>query len=300
MKPPHFSALNLLTKEIVSRRLEIQATIAGSVETCRTMRIHMSLGGGDLATQMVFGIFVGKTNRGGTRPPGIEMKENIVGRSAEKKLLAEIESSGKPELVAITGRRRIGKTFLVEEFFSGDDRQLFRIEVPAGEAAKDWSEAFADLQKRIEASDEARKIVFLDNLPAVTDADPAFLPALAEFWNSWAGGRSDVVVIVAGAATGVMAETFCSDAHGDTHAPQPLLPATRHINLGPFSPAETKAFMRRRGFRIPKAEVDMCHQTFGGIPYYLNMLDPAISIAENINRMLQGRIWLNAGGDAPR
>lgn len=269
------------------------------METSRAMRIYMYLAGGDLATQMVFGIFVGKTNRGGTRPPGIEMKENIVGRSAEKRLLAEIENSGKPELVAITGRRRIGKTFLVEEFFSGDDRQLFRIEVPAGEAAKNRSEAFADLQKRIEASDEACKIVFLDNLPAVADADPAFLPALAEFWNSWAGRRSDVVVIAAGAATGVMTETFGSDAP-ETHTPQPLLPATRHINLGPFSPAETKAFMRRRGFRIPKAEVDMCHQTFGGIPYYLNMLDPAISIAENINRMLQGRIWLNAGGDAPR
>lgn len=256
---------------------------------------------GDLAARTVFATFVGKTNMAAQQlAPQREMKENIVGRSAEKKLLAEIESSGKPELVAITGRRRIGKTFLVEEFFGGDGRQLFRIEEPAEKDAKNWGAAFAELQKRIEASDEARKIVFLDNLPRIADADPGFLPALAEFWNSWAGRRSDVVVIVAGATTTLMTETFGSDALGAAHAAAPLLPATRHISLRPFSPAETAEFMRRRGFRIPKAEVDMCHQTFGGMPYYLNMLDPATGIAENINNMLAGKIWLNAGGDAPR
>ncbi len=42
----------------------------------------------------------------------------FVGRDRERKILGEVFDSGRPELIALYGRRRIGKTFLIEQFFS--------------------------------------------------------------------------------------------------------------------------------------------------------------------------------------
>lgn len=50
---------------------------------------------------------------------------NLVGRDDEIQLLENLLSSAKTEFLAIYGRRRIGKTYLIREFFRGKKEVIF-------------------------------------------------------------------------------------------------------------------------------------------------------------------------------
>ena len=110
------------------------------------------------------------------------MKEQIIGRQREKDLLDKIYQSGRSEFVAICGRRRVGKTFLVKEFFEGEF--VFQTSGLANEGSRrqikafyedlleyglprqpkrptDWLEVFAFLRELVKQSDKERKVIFL-------------------------------------------------------------------------------------------------------------------------------------------
>lgn len=229
------------------------------------------------------------------------MKENIIGRQAEKKLLEEVVQSTKSEFVAITGRRRVGKTFLVKEYFencltfqtagmsnentSHQLKAFYQDLLGSGlhndsVAPKDWIEAFALLRQLLESSPAKRKIVFLDELPWMDTPRSGFVAALEHFWNVWASARHDIVLIVCGSATSWMMDKLINN-HGGLHNR-----ITRSIFLQPLTLGESEAFLLRKGFMLSRYEEAVCYMVFGGIPYYLDLLEPGLTLTENIDGLL--------------
>ena len=148
------------------------------------------------------------------------MKENIIGRKQEIEKLENYVSSRKSEFIAIYGRRRVGKTFLVKELF--ENRFAFRVtgkdnvttkeqltnfsfalndQLGIESVANSWSEAFRLLQKALEKKPEGTKIIFFDELPWFDTYASKFISALEHFWNDWASYRSDIKLIACGSAT---------------------------------------------------------------------------------------------------
>ena len=164
------------------------------------------------------------------------MKESIIGRSSEKVELQKILESGKSEFVAIYGRRRVGKTFLIKEFFEdeivfsvaglakGNTRlqiknfykTIQRYDSSFNRAPKDWLDVFDCLIKYLESLDKRRKVILLDELPWMDTPKSGFIPALEHFWNGWASSRKDIVLVVCGSATSWMMDKLIDD-HGGLH-----------------------------------------------------------------------------------
>ena len=149
--------------------------------------------------------------------------DKIIGRTDEMALLQNLLNSSNAEFLAVYGRRRVGKTFLLRKFYAGhivfqmtgafnasttdhlsiffnainnleDESQLHAI-------PKDWFEAFEILKKYIQNSVTGKKVIFFDELPWIDTPRSKFLTALEHFWNSWASARSDIILIVCGSAS---------------------------------------------------------------------------------------------------
>ena len=149
----------------------------------------------------------------------------IVGRTVEKEKLKQIVASNKSEFVAVYGRRRVGKTFLIREYFKNDfafyltgikdatlKDQLYNFSVSFEKSFRgalkekpvNWQEAFHELSKKLEKSKAKKKTIFLDELPWLASPKSNFLNALNYFWNHWASARTDIVLIVCGSAASWM------------------------------------------------------------------------------------------------
>lgn len=229
------------------------------------------------------------------------MKENIIGRSEEQQTLARIYASSKSEFVAVYGRRRVGKTFLIREYFESEmvfqtaglahqpvTRQLKSFYADLiewglprqGKGPADWIEAFSMLRSLLKSSPSKRKVLMLDELPWMDTPRSGFMAALEHFWNSWASARHDIVLIVCGSATSWMMDKLINN-HGGLHNR-----LTQRIFLSPFTLSECEAFLRWKGFFFSRYDVAVCYMILGGIPYYLDMLDPRMSLSQNIDHVL--------------
>lgn len=228
------------------------------------------------------------------------MIENIIGRKEEKELLARIWQSNQSEFVAVCGRRRVGKTFLVREYFeeqmvfqvsgiaNGNTSEqlknfyytLRRYDSTVSEMPKDWIDAFELLIRYLSALTLERKVVFLDELPWMDTLGGNFIAALEHFWNGWASARRDIVLIVCGSATSWMMDKLINN-HGGLYGR-----LTHRIMLKAFSLGETEQFLLAKGVHLSRYEVAEAYMVLGGIPYYLNMLDHRMSLAQNVDRLL--------------
>lgn len=229
------------------------------------------------------------------------MKQNIIGREKEKALLERIYNSSRAEFVAVCGRRRVGKTFLIKEFFENElifqtaglanDRlskqiksfyeDLIEYGLPRqANGPKDWIDAFSLLRELIKQSTRERKVILLDELPWMDTPRSGFISALEHFWNSWASGRHDIVLVVCGSATSWMMDKLINN-HGGLHNR-----LTYQIFLEPFTLRESELFMQSRGFKLSRYDLAVSYMILGGIPYYLDMLDERLSLAQNINELL--------------
>lgn len=231
------------------------------------------------------------------------MKELIIGREAEQKLLQEAYDSNKSEFIAICGRRRVGKTFLVKEYFENElvfqtagihngtmaqqiksfYQELLNCGFETSQPPKDWLDIFFMLRKYLEGLENKRKVVLLDELPWMETPKSGFIAALEHFWNSWATGRHDIVLIVCGSATSWMMDKLINN-HGGLHDR-----LTRDIFLPPFNLHDTRLFLERKGFHLSDYEVAECYMIMGGTPYYLDMLSPALSLSQNIDTLFFSR-----------
>ena len=165
------------------------------------------------------------------------MNPFLIGRQKEIKQLHKYFHSKKSEFIALYGRRRVGKTYLIREVFqiemtfqltglanAGKKAQLgqFHAELlahfPQKEnsiPAKDWFTAFRQLIGAIENSQsEQKKVIFLDELPWLDTKGAYFLSGLEHFWNSWASARRDILLIVCGSAASWMIKHLLNNRGG--------------------------------------------------------------------------------------
>lgn len=225
-------------------------------------------------------------------------KENIIGRVKEQELLGEYMSSGQSEFIAIYGRRRIGKTFLVKQFFDEKfdfymtgiydnnkreqlmnfNRQLNKYSGAYYPVVDNWFDAFAQLQHYLERlHDQKTVLVFIDELPWLDTPRSKFLRALELFWNEWASSKCNMKFIVCGSATTWMTNKLLGDKGGLHNR------VTRPIRLNSFSLAETEEYLLSKGFQVDRLQLLDGYMVLGGTPFYLSMLRPQYSMTQNID-----------------
>jgi len=229
------------------------------------------------------------------------MREKIIGREQEILELEEILASERSEFVAVCGRRRVGKTFLIDEFFEGNivfktagianmskahQIKAFHKELldrgipPQWDKPKDWFDVFFLLRKFLEQSEIKRKVVILDELPWMDTPRSGFIAAIEHFWNSWGSSRHDIVLVVCGSSTSWMMNKLIN-SHGGLYNR-----TTHRIFLEPFNLRETEMLLNRNGFLLSRYEICELYMILGGIPFYLDMLRPSLSLSQNIDDLI--------------
>ena len=223
----------------------------------------------------------------------------LIGREKEKEQLLEAMYSNQSEFIAVYGRRRVGKTFLIREAYnyqftfqhtglanSNMQKQLKNFKASLQKAGMKkipritcWLDAFFALEQWLETSDEERKLVFLDELPWMDTSRSDFISALEHFWNGWATTRKDIVLIVCGSATSWIIEKIINN-HGGLHNR-----LTKRILLQPFTLKECEEFIQSRSLAMSRMQIMEAYMIMGGIPYYWNFLQKGQSLAQNIDRL---------------
>ena len=231
--------------------------------------------------------------------------DNIIGRDAEIGKLKALSGSPQSEFVALYGRRRVGKTFLINQVFKNqfafkmtgviegtlkdqftafsDAMEEFGYDMP--EKPKDWMTAFVMLKnamKKTVKSDE-RYIIFIDELPALDAENSNVAGAVGYFWNSWASLQDNVVLIICGSATSWMI-TNVIDSKGGLHDR-----LTEEMPIHPFTLHEVEEYLNEHQFVWNRQMALQIYMVFGGIPYYLSLLDNSESLVQNIDRLFFSR-----------
>lgn len=230
----------------------------------------------------------------------MEYNPQIIGREHEQEILHHCVESPRAEFVAVYGRRRIGKTYLVKHYFrDGFDfytsgiykvsraEQLKQWQVQLNRYSgkrytrpQDWFEAFDQLRNCLEAcSSKEKLILFIDELPWLDTPKSGFLRALEVFWNSWASDRQGLKLIVCGSATTWMTNKLLGDKGGLHNR------VTRPIHLAPFTLNETERYLKSIGLDWSRGEVLDAYMIFGGTPYYLSLLRPELSLRQNVDEL---------------
>ena len=228
------------------------------------------------------------------------MADTIIGREAEQEILHQRIESNTPELIAIYGRRRVGKTFLVRQYFNdifsfyftgiyqgtkkeqlGEfNRQLEHYSGRKWKVVKNWFDAFAQLREYLESLSGSKPIVvFLDELPWMDTHKSRFIKAFEYFWNSWGATNKRLKLIVCGSATTWMRENVLSDKGGLYNR------TTRSIYLAPFTLHETEQYLLSRGIQWNRYQIAECYMILGGTPLYLQMLERDLSLTQNVDKL---------------
>ena len=230
----------------------------------------------------------------------------IIGRKEEQKQLIDLYESGKPEFLAVYGRRRVGKTFLIRETlrdkitFYHTGLSIYEDEKPvttedqlrhfyhslqvhgstADHCPKDWMEAMYMLETLLETLDNGeRQVVFIDELPWLDTDGARIIMAIDAFWNSWAVGRENMMFIVCGSAASWMLKNVVKERGGLFDR------LTDDMKISPFCLKETEEFLLSKGVELSRYDLVQAYMAVGGIPYYLNFFRKGSSLAQNIDAL---------------
>jgi uncharacterized protein len=224
---------------------------------------------------------------------------DLVGRKREILILQNALKSNKPELIAVYGRRRIGKTFLIREVYkkhiafelsgihnvslSGQLKNFrlilsgknFRIKKPV-----DWIEAFHSLGEFIgQIVSKQKKVIFIDEFPWLDTRKSNFLPAFDNFWNNYASKRNDLIVVICGSAASYMINNILRSKGGLHNR------ITNKIHLSPFTLFETELLLRKNKIKLTRYDILQIYMAMGGVPYYLEKVLPGESVAQCLDRL---------------
>jgi hypothetical protein len=230
------------------------------------------------------------------------MIDEIIGRKKEIQAIQSLKESTKSEFLAVYGRRRVGKTYLIRNVFNEEDfvfqltglantklqgqlanfhRTLMR-QNPKNEnmaPAKNWFDAFQQLMDFVEQSSVHKKVIFLDELPWFDTPQSGFISALEHFWNSWASARRDIILVVCGSSASWIINKLINNKGGLHNR------ITKRIKLEPFNLAETEVFLKHKNSAFERYHIVQLFMVLGGIPFYLDMVDTGQSAIQNINRL---------------
>jgi uncharacterized protein len=229
------------------------------------------------------------------------MENILIGRANERAVLLKALHSNRPEMVAVIGRRRVGKTYLIQNVYrehmafqiSGTQdgtlkeqlnnfayllNKTFGSTAPS-EKPKSWLEGFQQLITCLEASeDKGKQVVFFDELPWLTTRRSDFLKGLSFFWNSWAVQKNIVVVICGSSASWMIQKVM--EHKGGLHNR-----LTKRVYLAPFNLNETEAYLKNLYVNYNRYQIVELYMAIGGIPHYLNEVEPGLSAAQNIEQI---------------
>ena len=222
----------------------------------------------------------------------------MIGRSKEIRIFNAILQSPRSEFVALYGRRRVGKTYLINTLYenkftikltglanSDKEQQIlnFHLELqrawPNTELTKPatWLEAFNQLIGFLTKSRKKRKLIFIDELPWFDTPRSGFIQAFEHFWNHWASARKDIVLIVCGSATSWMVNKLINSKSGLHNR------VTQKIKLLPFTLAECEQFMKKRKSPLNRYQIVQLYMAFGGVPFYWEQIEKGQSTTQSIN-----------------
>jgi AAA+ ATPase superfamily predicted ATPase len=228
---------------------------------------------------------------------------NIIGRASEKENLKYHYESWRPEFIVVYGRRRVGKTYLIKEFFqerfdfyatgaiNADIKQQLhnfaeRLQEHSRRSISEpenWFDAFRSLREYLEGliakDSKMRRVIFIDELPWFDTRKSGFVSALDYFWNSWASSRPQIMLIACGSATSWMMNKIILSTGGLHNR------LTGRIALQPFTLAECKDYYEANGIVMSEYQMIEAYMIVGGIPYYLSLFRRKQSLAQNINRL---------------
>lgn len=231
------------------------------------------------------------------------MQRSFIGRQKEQETLRKALDSPEAEMVAVIGRRRVGKTFLIRNVYQGSiDLEVTGVQngsrkeqlenfaflvnnylakdSPINPSPKDWMEAFRQLILVLERQkDQSRKqILFFDELPWLASKKSGFLKALGFFWNNWAS-KNPVIVIICGSAASWMIQKVVQNKGGLHNR------ITRLIHLKAFTLAETEQYFHARYIRLDQYELLNLYMIMGGVPHYLKEIEAGKSAVQNIDEI---------------
>lgn len=226
----------------------------------------------------------------------------FVGRKEEQYILQNALKSPEAELIAVTGRRRVGKTFLVQSVYAkqiafeltgtqdgsldaqlknfADQLRIFTKSDFAISKPDDWQNAFQMLREYFQNLPEIKekRVLFIDELPWLAGPKSGFLQAFGYFWNTWAS-RQNLVMVICGSSASWMIKKVVNDRGGLHNR------ITKHINLEPFTLSETEEYLQSRGATYNRYQIVQLYMVMGGIPHYLKEIDPTRSHIQNIDRL---------------
>ncbi len=225
--------------------------------------------------------------------------KSIIGRISEVNKLEYVLKSNKPELIAIHGRRRIGKTFLIRNFFkkqfvfefSGTYQTSLKQQLKnfhlmlskkhkTSELPTDWFEAFYQLSDYLNnLKSKEKKVIFLDEFPWLDTRKSNFLAAFDHFWNSYASTRSDLIVVICGSAASYMIKNIIQNKGGLHNR------ITEQIRLAPFNLLETEQLLKKNKVKLTRYDILQLYMAIGGVPHYIEKVIPGESVAQAIDRL---------------
>ncbi len=223
----------------------------------------------------------------------------IIGRLREKEVLESCYRSERAELVAVYGRRRVGKTFLIKNYFKdkfdfyttgiyegSKSEQLRFFNKQLSEYAKypypqadNWYDAFDQLKHYLSSLKKKQVLVFIDELPWMDTPRSAFIKAFELFWNSWAADKNNMKLIVCGSATTWMTSHILGNKGGLHNR------VTRRIKLAPFTLSETETYLKSLGIVWNRYQIAEAYMIMGGTPYYLQKLQKQYSLSQNVDNL---------------
>ena len=223
----------------------------------------------------------------------------MIGREKELALFNKLKNDDESHFIAVYGRRRIGKTYLIREAFDhrftfqhvGLADGSFKEQLKAFEnSIKDtgydikehpesWLDAFELLKDVIRNSTETKKIIFIDELSWMDTKRSRLIVALEHFWNGWASARKDIILIVCASATSWMLSNVVHNKGGLYNR------LTAKIDLKAFSLGECEQFVKEKGISFTRDQILQYYMAVGGVPYYWNFLEKGYSLAGNIDNI---------------
>lgn len=226
----------------------------------------------------------------------------IVGRTREVEIFRTLLNSGSSELLAVYGRRRVGKTFLIRKVYEDsmvfeltglhrgtlkDQLQNFHSQLTSSskifekkELSKDWFSAFQLLEKLLDGKrSKKKKVIFIDEFPWIATARSKFLMAFEHFWNTYCTKRNDLVVVVCGSAASFMVNRIIKNKGGLHNR------LSQVVRLLPFTLNETELFLKSKQIDLNRYDILQLYMAIGGVPHYLNQIRKGESVAQNIDRI---------------
>jgi uncharacterized protein len=227
----------------------------------------------------------------------------VVGREQEKEVFKKLIASPQAEFVAIYGRRRIGKTYLVREFFDEkiifsftgayetetqiqihnfyvELQRIWNIEATL-KAPQNWSEAFHLLTDYLLTfkTKTDKIVVFIDELPWLDRTGAGFLNALSYFWNQHGSQMKNLILITCGSAASWMIHKLLNDKGGLHNR------VTKRIEIKPFTLSETADFCVYKNLKFTQYQISQLYMVMGGVPFYWQAVEQGKSVTQVIEQL---------------